>query len=557
MEVNGARAAADLGLAAAHAEVARLNTQLMAQKDKFVELLESVELVSGGDRELVDRLLAAVPFLSKMLAGQVLLLEELGYGSAGDAAVEEVDACPSKVWPLAVEPASATAAMVVLEAQVVGGEAEAISPTSCVEQEAQVVGGVALGEMIDPRESVGMSQSVQQASNHMIEKAHVEVVGAGPHVHPCVLVVANSCMVEASAWLDGWWPLLGDDPYGETSCFLEALYEDDLDRNWEEMVAEINASIRPMPTSYLTRSRDFGAFVQHPPSCLCISCFRSCCRDEAGDSGRAVPRCLRAGILRIGATILKPKATVKVRGQAGMVSAWPSHPLELPERLGLAQAVAERAAAPGTEAALRAGALAALGHEVLDRGGILGVRSEGTARCAVVVAASEGDVPSAACEAAALLLKGHSVSLAAPRGAALAAAEAVAEGLPQELLQAVECGDPLALPEAVHTVRFVGGPTASELWSERRPPRDYGGRGGGRRRARGAGAGQAPVGPEPLRPRAGGDPRPPRSPVGVSGALRGHGRPSCDRARGSVQARGPHGRGHLRGGREGRGRLRH
>eukprot|EP00959_Pyramimonas_sp_CCMP1952_P368196 7712652-Pyramimonas_sp.AAC.1 len=79
------------------------------------------------------------------------------------------------------------------------------------------------------------------------------------------------------------------------------------------MVAEINASIRPMPTSYLTRSRDFGAFVQHPPSCLCISCFRSCCRDEAGDSGRAVPRCLRAGILRIGATILKPKATVKAR----------------------------------------------------------------------------------------------------------------------------------------------------------------------------------------------------------------------------------------------------
>ena len=58
---------------------------------------------------------------------EVRLLDALGYGSTGDAVGEVVDTYPSKVWPLAEEPASAAAAMVVLEAQVVGGEAECVS----------------------------------------------------------------------------------------------------------------------------------------------------------------------------------------------------------------------------------------------------------------------------------------------------------------------------------------------------------------------------------------------------------------------------------------------
>mmetsp|Transcript_143112 Transcript_143112/g.457451 ORF Transcript_143112/g.457451 Transcript_143112/m.457451 type:complete len:537 (-) Transcript_143112:64-1674(-) len=167
-----------------------------------------------------------------------------------------------------------------------------------------------------------------------------------------------------------------------------------------------------------------------------------------------------------------------VRGQAAMVSAWSSHPLQPAERLMLAEALAARPAALGLGPSRQGPALCeAFGTLLQSPGGLLGVRGDGTGRCAVVRACSEGSLPAACSEVVALLLTGHAVSLAAPRGAALEAAEAIMEGFPLEILQAVEDVPGAELPAEVHAVRIVGGQESpSQLWSDQHPPPDFGGR---------------------------------------------------------------------------------
>lgn len=163
-----------------------------------------------------------------------------------------------------------------------------------------------------------------------------------------------------------------------------------------------------------------------------------------------------------------------VHQQSSMVANWPTHPLTHPEQLDLAKALVAALPAAGLPPARRGLALCAA-YERLLEGGLFGVRSDGVARCGLVVVVDESLVAAAVSEACALLLRGHAVSLAAPRGQALGALEAVCAELPPQLVQAVElAGESVDLPEGVRAIRHIGGPAPQILWSHA-PPQDFGG----------------------------------------------------------------------------------
>eukprot|EP00933_Yihiella_yeosuensis_P052401 TRINITY_DN50467_c0_g1_i1.p1 TRINITY_DN50467_c0_g1~~TRINITY_DN50467_c0_g1_i1.p1 ORF type:complete len:538 (+),score=105.50 TRINITY_DN50467_c0_g1_i1:44-1615(+) len=167
-----------------------------------------------------------------------------------------------------------------------------------------------------------------------------------------------------------------------------------------------------------------------------------------------------------------------VRGQAATVSSWPAHPLEPPERLALSEALASRPSDIGLSEARQGFAFCSLFKSLLNVNSedeILGVRSEGTARCAVVAAADKSSLTAATSECVALLLRGHAVTLMAPPGEALDAAKSIVEPFPPSLLQAVESARFIEMPQVVHALKTIGGPPDAEMWRERAPPLEFGG----------------------------------------------------------------------------------
>ncbi|CAE7242333.1 unnamed protein product, partial [Symbiodinium natans] len=122
--------------------------------------------------------------------------------------------------------------------------------------------------------------------------------------------------------------------------------------------------------------------------------------------------------------------------------------------------------------AVRGTALCSLYSKLHTSSEVLGVRSDGTGRAAVIAALTEASVPCAASEAAMALLRGAVVTVAAESQAA-AELQSMVEGLPRELIQVVEPGSWSALPPT-HTLRACG-VQASALWCDSFPPKDFGG----------------------------------------------------------------------------------
>ncbi|CAJ1339379.1 unnamed protein product [Effrenium voratum] len=159
--------------------------------------------------------------------------------------------------------------------------------------------------------------------------------------------------------------------------------------------------------------------------------------------------------------------------QAELVAAWPTHPFAPRERLQLAEALVQQGVlqlAPEL-----------CGQRLCDFYGAfcddprgLAPRPAAVAPALVALTAAEGLGP-ALHEAVALLLGGRAVALGAA-GAELEALQAAVAGLPPALLRAVPLG-PLATLPRLRSFRALG-PRPEELWAERPPPGDFGGRGG-------------------------------------------------------------------------------
>lgn len=162
--------------------------------------------------------------------------------------------------------------------------------------------------------------------------------------------------------------------------------------------------------------------------------------------------------------------------QAEAVAAWPSHVLQPQEKLAFASSFVSQAAAvlgPLAKEADCGGRLCGLYELLCEPGALISSRSDNAVKAGVVVVASEQCLGAASREVASLLLSGHAVSLAAPRGPTLAMAKQMVDGFPTSLLQAVEAGATITLPAMVYTFRSVEG-SASKLWAERVPPADFG-----------------------------------------------------------------------------------
>ncbi|CAL1154033.1 unnamed protein product [Cladocopium goreaui] len=145
-----------------------------------------------------------------------------------------------------------------------------------------------------------------------------------------------------------------------------------------------------------------------------------------------------------------------VEQQVKVSSAWPKHPLEAEERLALAEAFATLS---GSE---RGNALCSLFRRLLQDEQLFGVRSDGTARCGLVL----GNGEAAASEVVAAVLRGYAVTQA------LRQPEQV-DGFPPELLQFIEAGPISQLPD-VQLLRLVG--RLPSLWAEvQKLPGDFGG----------------------------------------------------------------------------------
>lgn len=159
----------------------------------------------------------------------------------------------------------------------------------------------------------------------------------------------------------------------------------------------------------------------------------------------------------------------KLQRQAELVAAWPAAVLEAPERLALAEALAEQGAKALGTAPDSCGQLVCDFYESLEapwRPVAVG------APAPALVACSGDSVALALQQAVCLLLAGHAVGLAAT-GAALEALRAAALGLPEELLTVLPLG-PLATLPQLRVLRTVG-PAPQQLWEDRAPPGDFGG----------------------------------------------------------------------------------
>lgn len=167
----------------------------------------------------------------------------------------------------------------------------------------------------------------------------------------------------------------------------------------------------------------------------------------------------------------------EVRGQAAVVSSWPSHPLQLKERLNLAEAIASRPAELGLGESAQGLAVCSLFKALMSEdNSVFGVRSDGTARIAVVMVDDVSRLPAAISEITSFLLRGFAVSLAAPAGPTLDTARMLAEDFPASLFQVVESGQLSELPMAVRAIRVVGSLTPVSAWYDQQPPSDFGGR---------------------------------------------------------------------------------
>eukprot|EP00928_Gymnodinium_smaydae_P043104 TRINITY_DN28958_c0_g4_i1.p1 TRINITY_DN28958_c0_g4~~TRINITY_DN28958_c0_g4_i1.p1 ORF type:complete len:501 (+),score=83.52 TRINITY_DN28958_c0_g4_i1:50-1552(+) len=193
--------------------------------------------------------------------------------------------------------------------------------------------------------------------------------------------------------------------------------------------------------------------------CTRLSFLRACVHDSAASSS-----------LGSGGSVGHWSA---VETQAETVARWPSHPLGLNERLSLVESLVTGRSEQGAAACL-------LGCHVMlddDANSVFELRSDGTAKAAVLMVDGSANVPLAIGEASGLLLRGYAVSFAAAFGSAeLDELGHVCAELPAELLQAVALpSDTLSLPSGVQVLRQFGGGSVAELWQDNSPPRDFGG----------------------------------------------------------------------------------
>ncbi|CAE8627899.1 unnamed protein product [Polarella glacialis] len=168
----------------------------------------------------------------------------------------------------------------------------------------------------------------------------------------------------------------------------------------------------------------------------------------------------------------------EVRQQVESASDWPSHPLTAAERLSLAQALTLQASSSlsarhGSGADYGERLCSFFGH-LLEPGSLIVPRTDGAVHAAVVAVTGEQFLQAALHEVTALLLNGHVVSLAAPKGPALDAAKYLVKGFPPALVQAVEIGPLATLPATIRSFRTLG-PTARELWADKTPSPNFGG----------------------------------------------------------------------------------
>jgi len=166
-----------------------------------------------------------------------------------------------------------------------------------------------------------------------------------------------------------------------------------------------------------------------------------------------------------------------VHKQAEVAAAWPSHPLVPRERLALAAAFVAQASSQLQKPEAKLGGILCDFYAQLcaeDAGPHVSMRTVSSVHCGVTAVHSEQCLEASCYEVAELLLSGHAVSIAAPKGPALEMAKGLTAGFPAPLLQAVELGPLVTLPQTVRAFRGIGF-SAAELWAQRVPPPDFGG----------------------------------------------------------------------------------